>query len=134
MDGAMDVPAARMLVVEDDRLLRQLATEMLCDEGFAAIGFAGGDEALARPDLWPDAALLITDINMPGMSGLDLARLVQGRYPEVPVLLISGREHIHASSLPRPFYFLQKPFSAGNLLARVRSIIGQRSAPAQACP
>lgn len=112
----------RVLVVEDDRLLRHLAVETLCDDGFAAIGVENAAEALERLASASDVALLITDINMPGMSGLELARVAQQKFPQVQLLLISGRMPPDPGLLPQPFSFLQKPFSARSLLAQVRHL------------
>lgn len=114
---------AKVLVVEDDRLLRLMAVETLLDDGFTAIGVERAAEALDQLEASSDIALLVTDINMPGMSGLDLARLVRRRYPEVRLLLISGREQLDPEFSPQPFEFLQKPFSARSFLARIQCLL-----------
>jgi len=112
-----------ILVVEDDRLLRCLAVEILQDEGYAAVGFEGAAEALSHLRTPPYAAMLVTDVNMPGMDGLELAWLAITRIPALKVLLISGRQLIDAGQLPPSAEFLQKPFSAQVFLAHVRRLM-----------
>lgn len=125
LNVASNADLAKVLVVEDDRLLRTLAVEMLLDDGFTAIGVEGAAEALNQLESSPDIAVLVTDINMPGMSGLDLACLVRRRYPQVRVLLISGRDYLNPEFSPQRFEFLQKPFSAQNFLTRIQCLLGK---------
>lgn len=116
-------PLSTILVAEDDRLLRSLALEVLREEGYQAVGADSGAEALASLLESPDFELLISDINMPGMNGLELARLAKARIPALKILIISGRERVEAASLPQPMAFLPKPFSASRLLVIVRHLL-----------
>ena len=113
----------RVLMVEDDRLLRTLAIETLLDDGIAAIGVEQASEALVYLVSLPDIELLVTDINMPGMNGLDLAALVRQRFPHVRILAVSGREQLNDQTALQPLEFLQKPFSASNFLTRIRGLL-----------
>ena len=110
-------------MVEDDRLLRTLAIETLLDDGIAAIGVEQASEALVYLVSLPDIELLVTDINMPGMNGLDLAALVRQRFPHVRILAVSGREQLNDQTALQPLEFLQKPFSASNFLTRIRGLL-----------
>ena len=76
------------------------------------------------------AQLLISDVVMPGSNGPDLARQLEGRWPGLRVLFISGYPHDHVGvrekTLP-PELLLPKPFTHRELLARVRSLLGAPS-------
>lgn len=116
--------AAEILVVEDDGLLREMAVELLCDEGYSAIGVDGAAEALAFLQASPGTVLMVTDVNMPGMDGLELTRVAHRRFPDLKLMMISGRERIPQPSSP-PVEFLQKPFSAQSFLSSVQRLIGR---------
>ena len=112
-----------ILVVEDDRLLRQVAVETLTEEGYSAVGTDNADAALETLQALPTVSLLITDVNMPGMSGLELVWLVHERYPMLQLLVISGRERIDTKSLPVNASFLGKPFTARMFLDEVKRLL-----------
>jgi CheY-like chemotaxis protein len=108
-------PANTILVVEDDRDVRELAIAVLETAGYRVLEAASGDEAhrllLAHPDLRID--LLFTDIVMPGgLDGIDLANAACALRPELKVLYATGfanlvREHreeeLHGSVLAKPY-------------------------------
>lgn len=103
--------AARILVVDDDPTLVGLLTDILTEEGHAVAGAGDGDEALALiPRLRPD--LLLTDLMMPRLSGLDLIR--RARLPAI--LLTAGTP---PPALPPRTDLLTKPFDLDALLALV---------------
>ena len=114
----------RVLLVEDDRLLRQLAVETLLDEGIEAVGLERAADALRYLQEALGIELLITDINMPGMNGLELAALVHRAFPHIRLLVISGRDRPAADPAAPPWQFLPKPFSATGFLTRVRELLG----------
>jgi signal transduction histidine kinase/DNA-binding response OmpR family regulator len=85
----MIVPAARVLIVEDDPTVADVLREVLCEEPYELVFAATGDEALRQiAERCPD--LILTDISLPGKSGLDVMR--QGRLadPEIAVILMTG--------------------------------------------
>jgi CheY-like chemotaxis protein len=108
-------PANTILVVEDDRDVRELAIAVLETAGYRVLEAASGDEAhrllLAHPDLRID--LLFTDIVMPGgLDGIDLANAACALRPGLKVLYATGfanliREHreddLHGSVLAKPY-------------------------------
>jgi CheY-like chemotaxis protein len=114
-----DVPH-RILVVDDEEEVREILAETLEDFGYAVATAASGEEAL--PALLGDReiALVITDVRMPGMSGLELADEIRRRRPDVKVVLISGY------FLPQlaPQRFLKKPFHMKELATIVRAELG----------
>ncbi len=116
-----------VLLVEDDAALRRLARIMLVSYGYKVLDAANGAEAL---QLFAEHAssieLLVTDIVMPGMSGLDLADQVIARKPEIRVLLTSGYVADHETRnrfLGPEFSFLPKPFTVLSLALKVRSVL-----------
>lgn len=115
-----DCKAPRILVVDDEEEVREILAETLEDFGYAVLTAASGEEAL--PFLARDhgVALVITDVRMPGMSGLELADEVRRRWPAVKVVLISGYFEPQES----PQRFLKKPFHMKDLASLVRSELG----------
>jgi PAS domain S-box-containing protein len=110
-----------ILLVDDESSVRTIAARILTKHGYEVVEAAGGDEALAiyrTLEKHPD--LLLTDVAMPKMSGLELARrLPEERPPAPPVVFMSGYSGASVSTpeaLERAAGFLQKPFNAEELL------------------
>ncbi|BBF99448.1 winged helix family two component transcriptional regulator [Pseudonocardia autotrophica] len=126
-----------MLVVDDDERVRTLVTWQLEADGFAVVAASDGAAALDRiaadrPDL------VVLDLSLPGVGGLDVLRRVRGAESArggaaLPVIVLSGRsgetDRIVGLDLGADDY-LVKPFSPGELAARVRSVL-RRSVPAR---
>lgn len=99
---------ATVLVVEDDGLVRFCAADALSECGFHVLQAASGPEALLLIETEP-VDVLFTDINMPGeFDGLGLARRVRRRWPDIAIVITSGRgrpEHCveGARFLPKPY-------------------------------
>ena len=84
-----------VLVVEDDRLLRLLAVEIVEDAGLVAVEAANADEAIAILERRVDIALIFTDVDMPGtMDGLKLAHAVRRRWPPIKIIIVSGKTRL----------------------------------------
>ena len=82
----------KVLVVEDEMMLRMRAVEIVEDAGFIPIEAVNADEALAILESRSDIDLLFTDIQMPGsMDGLKLAHAVHERWPSIKIILVSGK-------------------------------------------
>jgi signal transduction histidine kinase/CheY-like chemotaxis protein len=125
-----------VLVVEDERRIRTLICKILSRYGYQTVEAADGREALelARAHSTP-FDLLLTDVVMPGFSGVELADALRAIQPELPVLFISGYPGVPGlatSQLPPGSTFLQKPFTLQSLVARVRETIGTGRAGAAA--
>ena len=103
-----------VLLVEDDPAVRQLQTMVLESAGLKVRAAASGETALCLFQTAPDdIGLLVTDVLMPGMSGLDLARQLQALRPALPVLFVSGfsGEFMKMEGFPPgQAGFLEKPF------------------------
>jgi PAS domain S-box-containing protein len=119
----------RVLIVEDEEIVRDLSLRILASEGYQCVTAATGTEALAllEQDAHP-VDLVITDIVMPGMGGRELARAVSQRYPQARILFTSGftdDEVVRRGLMDIGQPFLEKPWSADQLLRRVRELLDE---------
>jgi PAS domain S-box-containing protein len=116
-----------LLLVEDDALLRDMATEILEAEGYRVVVASDPESALQRAqELGPALALLISDVVMPHMTGPQLASRLRESHPGLRVLLMSGYpdEALEArGALPSGLEFLHKPFSNEALVERIRGVL-----------
>ena len=110
-------PAAPILVVEDEAMIRMMVLEILEDEGYRVISARDADEAGHLLDAHPDITLLFTDVDMPGtIDGLALASRVHSTRPEIEIVVTSGRHQIADSALPDNGDFIPKPYTTQQLL------------------
>ncbi len=114
----------RVLVVDDDTLMREVLKALLRDEEFQVVGEAkDGQSALAQIErMQPD--LVCLDVNMPGMSGIDVLKAIKTRFADCKVVMISGdtsmatvREAMGYGAVG----FIVKPFKAGRVGAALRA-------------
>jgi DNA-binding response OmpR family regulator len=116
-----------VLVVDDEEIVRQLASRMLTHTGYRALQASHAREALRALEQDPHGIhLVLTDIKMPGMNGRELGRQVTVRWPGKPVLYMSGypSEVFQGGLLEPGAPFLPKPFTQEDLAAKVRALIG----------
>ena len=112
-----------VLVVEDNVEVGRFATQILEDFGYRTTWAANAEEALEK--LGSDGAgfdAVFSDVVMPGMGGIELAKILQRRLPDLPVLLASGYSHVLAQDGLHGFELLHKPYSAdqlGRILGKV---------------
>jgi DNA-binding NtrC family response regulator len=105
----------KVLVVEDDTLVRDVIVDILLEAGFEALEAGCANEGLHALAGHPIDAV-ITDIDMPGeLDGMGLARRIGELWPRIGVIVISGGCG-RAAPLPRAALFLAKPFTASRLL------------------
>ncbi|HEY6006304.1 MAG TPA: response regulator, partial [Anaeromyxobacter sp.] len=121
--AAARTPAAscrgrKVLVVEDDDLVRRVARRALESGGYGVVEAATVDEALSRLEDGAAVDLVLSDVAMPGRSGLELASLLESRRPGLPVVLMSGYSESQRSR-GASRRILEKPFTAEALLARI---------------
>ncbi|MEE7468280.1 PAS domain-containing protein [Methylobacterium oryzae] len=119
----------RVLVVEDNIEVGRFATQILEDLGYATTWAANAEEALEQ--LGADGAAfdaVFSDVVMPGMGGIALARLLRRRMPHLPVVLASGYSHVLAQEGIRDFELLHKPYSADQVSRVLRKVVGARRA------
>jgi CheY-like chemotaxis protein len=106
----------KLMIVDDDPAVRVIVAEFLEDFGYQVIQASGGAEALDLLGRTPDLRMMITDIRMPDMSGVELADAATRRLPDLKVILISG--YYVSQQVERRF--LRKPFRMRDLEAAVR--------------
>lgn len=111
----------RILLVEDEPLIREIMAELLEDAGFDVTATCTGEEAvilLAENEF----AILLTDITMPGeIDGIDLAEHARETHPGLPVVFVSGRPESaqRVRAVAPPMAFLPKPYDVHHLLGTV---------------
>jgi PAS domain S-box-containing protein len=120
----------RVLLVEDDDTVRDLAKRILTEAGYWVTATSQGADALRLlEDPRQEFEILISDVVMPGMRGVELARRAEQLRPELPVLMMSGyttpldeEDRVAMAEAP----LLEKPFSRRDLLGAVRDLLGDR--------
>jgi two-component system cell cycle sensor histidine kinase/response regulator CckA len=138
VEGQVDAPSAMeddgaphgdalVLVVEDEDELRRLAADELARWGYIVLTAAHGTEALAVVEsLDRGLDLLVTDVVMPGIDGVELAAELTKRFPDLPVLFMSGHLDEEARGrrpLDEDADFLAKPYTPLQLARRVRQAL-----------
>jgi CheY-like chemotaxis protein len=109
-----------LLLVEDDAMLRSILAEALADEGYAVLTAEDGEQALAiASTLEGQLGLVVTDIRLPVMNGLELADRLACLKPPPPVLFISGVTVDQNVSGP----LLAKPFGPSAFLEQVARLL-----------
>ena len=102
---------SRVLLVEDNADVATIARDYLEQCGCSVIMANNAEAAVATLNSRSDIDLVFSDIVMPGMSGLELGRLVRDHHPEIPVVLASGYSDKAASAIKEGFMLLEKPYS-----------------------
>lgn len=121
--GGRPVWGRRVLVVDDEPIVRSFLARLLEEAGYDVQAAPDGAEALRAALAHPTGFdLVISDIRMPGMDGWELGRRLRSRWPELPVLYISGYDLEQA--IPSATAFLRKPFDPSALLDRVARLLG----------
>ena len=124
---------ATLLLVDDEELLRAGVQEMLEMSGYSVITATNGHEAMAC--LKQHAIdLVITDLVMPKMDGVDFVEQLRQIWPDVPVMVVSGstrnimqRYGIESIQVPGADASLSKPFKGVDLMSQIKELLGARS-------
>ena len=126
----------RILVIEDEEIVRDLIVEVLEDAGFevvAAERAEAGLEVLSRSPI----SLVVSDIVMPGLTGLDLLARVRATHPSLPVVLVTGAGtygNLTQALANGASGIVVKPFSHADLVAAVHSALGRARAAGAPVP
>ena len=130
----MNQPAIRILVVDDEPAIRRALRPPLVELGFQITETSRGEEALQtlRGGVF-DVVLL--DVNMPGIGGIETLRRIRAFAPRLPILILTVRDQeedkVTALELGADDY-VTKPFSTRELIARIRAAVRRLRAPARA--
>jgi CheY-like chemotaxis protein len=118
--GKADEPlVARLLYVEDNAQIAEITCMMLEDIGLEIIPASSAEQALniiGESEGPPPFDIVLTDVVMPGLSGVQLARRLNRRWPSLPVVLVSGFSDELAMGYGGQYELLRKPFTRGALL------------------
>src|SRR3990172_7102553 len=118
-------PAAKILVVDDDDTIRFLLMDTLAALGYKTCGAVNGEEALAKIKQ-EEIDLVITDIRMPKLSGVDLLKRIKDTVPDLPVMIITAYNYTYNKDQALQSGadgFLAKPFRIGKIEEQIRSIL-----------
>lgn len=113
-------------IVDDDVSFRTALTSFVRSLGYAAVGFASAEEFLDSPTV-SDADCIVSDVQMSGMSGIDLARRLERTGQATAIILVSGRTEASVRSDARDcgaLCFLQKPFDPQQMTECLARAVG----------
>ncbi len=115
----------RVLIVEDEFLIRLTLSEVLADEGYEVLEAESGDEAAALLEGSPDIAVLLTDIQLPGkLDGRALVRQARIARPDLPVIFMTGRpDSVNPAPGGAPELYVSKPYLPSEICAAVKRML-----------
>ena len=126
-EGNSESPLETILLVEDDDAVRAVTSRALLRFGYTVLAAEGGSQALKLLEDHGDTIhLLLTDIMMPGMNGVEVARRILEARPGIRVFFMSGyadQDLVRQGLLAPGTHFIQKPFTPFELVERVRRIL-----------
>lgn len=126
------MPHARILLVEDEFLIRLILSEALVEAGYDVREAENGDEAAEIIDSQTDFDVLVTDIQMPGATdGIALAVLIRARHPGIPVVYMTGRPDVmrNARRLDDREAFISKPYGPAEVLSTIQRLLVAENSP-----
>ncbi|HTJ96880.1 MAG TPA: nitrogen regulation protein NR(I) [Rhodocyclaceae bacterium] len=115
-------------IIDDDRSIRWVFEKALARDGIAYRSFGSANEALAALDSGDVPQVVVSDIRMPGQSGLDLLRHIKAHYPDIPAIIMtaySDLESAVAAFQGGAFEYLPKPFDVDQAVELVRRALEQ---------
>jgi two-component system NtrC family sensor kinase len=121
-----DLERRRVLLVEDNPDVATVAADYLEQCGCSVIKAGNAESAVATLNQRKDIDLVFSDIAMPGMSGLELGRLVRDHHPEIPVVLASGYSDKAARAVEEGFLLLEKPYSLEAMQRSLSAVVIRR--------
>jgi two-component system nitrogen regulation response regulator GlnG len=128
---------ATVWIIDDDRSIRWVLEKALGRENIDSLSFGSADEALAKLASGAAPRVLVSDIRMPGASGLDLLRQVKQNHPDLPVIIMTAYSDLDsavAAFQGGAFEYLPKPFDVDQAVALVRRALEQVAPHSGASP
>ncbi len=123
-EGSAEAMRPAVLVVEDEEMVRIDSCERLEQAGLTVFEATDAEEAMALLEAHPEVRVLVTDVKMPGwMSGIDLARQVEKRWPEISIVVTSAFYTAEDGELPENITLFPKPFAPERLVNQVRLLL-----------
>ncbi|MBI5366292.1 MAG: response regulator [Planctomycetes bacterium] len=125
-----------VLVVDDDRLIRELLRDSLQEEGYRVLVSPSAEHAVNQLSQFP-VDLIITDMAMGGKSGFDLMRMLRSHALEVPVIVITAQPQDYPVAIAQAlgaFAYVPKPFQVNEVMALARRAIDRAAAAPSPAP
>lgn len=115
----------RILLVEDEDMVRAVAERALARAGYQITACPGGEEGLAAIEQGIEFDLVVSDVVMPGMDGPAMVRAIRQRHPDMPILFMSGyaEEQLRRDINIPDMHFIAKPFSVLSISDKVSSVL-----------
>ena len=112
----------KLLVVDDNFDYAETLAMQLAQRGHPAVAAGSVRQALDLLDEDPDIGVVVSDVRMPGVDGLDFRRVLQHRFPKLPVVFMTGMPVDKDDLVPSHVIVLQKPFSIEALIAALAQL------------
>jgi two-component system C4-dicarboxylate transport response regulator DctD len=131
MNSTATTDNAQVIFIEDDELVRRASVQSLQLAGLAVSGYGSAEAAMDAIGELDEgfAGVIVSDVRLPGASGLDLLAQCHARAPEVPVILVTGHGDITMAVQAMrdgAYDFVEKPFAAERLVETVRRALERR--------
>ncbi|MBD3168600.1 MAG: PAS domain S-box protein [candidate division Zixibacteria bacterium] len=124
----VDMDKAKIIYIEDNRKQREELTILLEEKGYSVLPFASGEKVLEKLDSFiPD--IILCDLNMPGLSGIDILKEVNSRFPDLPFIMLSAHGSVKQAvdALQRGAdHFILKPFEFKELENDINQCLEKR--------
>jgi len=117
------MPPSTVLVVDDNENFADSLATLLEMEGYRAYTTSNADDAADALDRDDTIRIVIVDVRMPSVDGFDFTRVLRHRFPELPVILMTGSTLTEADQLPRGTAILQKPFPIAKLVKIIKTLL-----------
>ena len=120
-------PMRRIYIIDDDSDIRQMLSFILRGEGYETVGQASDGVDIMLKIKAATPAIVLLDINMPGVSGLDILKDIRETYPRIKVIMISGSsssEDVQKAIKLGASGYVVKPFNTGQVVGNIERAIG----------
>src|SRR3989338_2682445 len=117
-----------VLVVDDEKDIRDALSAVLDDEGYTVASAGSSEEAMKKLEAGP-AEIVLLDIWLPGMDGIEALKEMKKRHPEIPVIMISGHASIETAVKATKlgaYDFIEKPLSLDKVIITVEHALEQK--------